>query len=115
MVGLWQSHHDIGIIITTILLVTISDSIISGIRMNDTLSIVIKMTTYKMLFALSCIIPFMLMDIDSAIRINITWGCILISYIGYKIQEKIFVNLFITLIVILLSYLTGIFIRFFLN
>lgn len=117
IVGLWQSHRDISIIISAILSIALSDSFSDGFGMyfsqrtqyNQEISINVglKTTFYKIIVTLSYILPFLILDIDTAVRFNISWGCFLISYASYQIGEGIIFNLFLSLIVILMSYLGG--------
>jgi vacuolar iron transporter family protein len=117
MIGLWQSHNNIWIIISGILSIALSDSFSDGLGMyfsqrtekshSKSMQIGIKTTTYKMLVTLSYIIPFLVLDINNAIQINIMWGCLLIAYASYQIKENIFINLIVALMVILISYIGG--------
>jgi vacuolar iron transporter family protein len=117
IVGLWQSHNNIGIIISAILSIALSDSFSDGFGMyfsqrthldqTEATNIGIQTTFYKIIVTLSYIIPFLILDIDTAIKINITWGCFLIAYASYQIGEGILINLLMAVVVIFMSYLGG--------
>jgi hypothetical protein len=117
MVGLWQSHNDYLIIVAAILSVALSDSFSDGFGMYfsqrtyldraESIRIGIQTTIYKVVITLSFILPFLVFDIDTAIKINIVYGSFIISYASYIIGERIFVNLFLSLFVILMSYIGG--------
>lgn len=117
IVGLWQSHNDVGVIIAAIMSIALSDSFSDGFGMYfsqrthlDTVearNVGLRTTFYKFLVTVSYIIPFLIVDINTAIQINITWGCFLISYASYQIGEGFLLNLLLAMIVIFMSYLGG--------
>jgi hypothetical protein len=117
IIGLWQSHNNIPILLSAILSISLSDSFSDGFGMyfsqrthlgqTESANIGIRTTFYKIIVTLSYAIPFLIFDINTAIRLNITWGCILISYASYQIGEGIFLNLVLATIVIFMSYLGG--------
>lgn len=117
MVGLWQSHNNIWIIISGILSIAFSDSFSDGLGMyfsqrvdksqTEAIRIGFKTTLYKMLVTLSFILPFIILNIEMAIQINIIWGLLLIAYASYQLDESIMINLLVALMVILTSYLGG--------
>lgn len=117
MVGLWQSHNDYLIIMAAIFSVALSDSFSDGLGMYfsqrtyldraESIKIGIQTTIYKIVITLSYILPFLVFNTDTAIKINIIYGSFIISYASYIIGERIFINLFLSLFVILISYLGG--------
>lgn len=117
IIGLWQSYSDVWIIIAGIVSIAFSDSFSDGLAMyfsqltssekSVAMQVGFKTTLYKILITLSYIIPFILLSIEKAVIINILWGCILVAYASYKINESAILNLIIVWIVIGLSYTSG--------
>ena len=117
IVGLWQSHNNVSVIIAAIMSIALSDSFSDGFGMyfsqrthldiTEARAIGLQTTFYKFLVTVSYIIPFLVVDINTAIQINIIWGCLLISYASYQIGEGFFLNLVLAMIVIFMSYLGG--------
>ncbi len=117
IIGLWQSYSDVWIIIAGIVSIAFSDSFSDGLAMyfsqltssekSVAMQVGFKTTLYKILITLSYIIPFILLSIEKAVIINILWGCILVAYASYKINESAILNLVIVWIVIGLSYTSG--------
>lgn len=117
IIGLWQSHNNVSVIISAIMSIALSDSFSDGFGMyfsqrttlnqSDAANVGINTAFYKIIVTLSYIIPFLVMDIDMAVKISITWGCVLIGYASYQIGEGIFINLLMAVIVMFMSYLGG--------
>jgi hypothetical protein len=117
IIGLWQSYPDVWIIIAGIVSIAFSDSFSDGLAMyfsqltssekSVAMQVGFKTTLYKILITMSYVIPFIFLSIESAVIINILWGCILVAYASYQINESVVLNLIIVWIVIGLSYTSG--------
>ena len=120
MVGLYNQTKFI--IISAILSVALSDSFSDGLGMyfsqrtdksqDEAIQIGLRTSLYKMLITLSYIIPFLILPVIPGILVNVCWALTLIGYASYRIQEKIWINWLIALLVVCLSYLGNMLISF---
>jgi len=73
---------------------------------------------YKFIFALSFLIPVLLLSLRNAVIVSIIWGVILLSILSYNLAKRqgisawkaIREHLFIALIVVIITYYLGIFV-----
>ena len=125
IIGLWQTYPDVWIIIAGIVSIAFSDSFSDGLAMyfsqlttskkDVAMTVGFKTTSYKILVTLSYVIPFIFLNVRTAIIVDILWGCTLVSYASQKIEESTLTNLIIVWIVIGLSYTSGNIIRMITN
>ena len=126
IVGFYSGTHSIKIIIGGILLIALSDSLSDafGIHISEEINkqnsdkhiweSTFSTLIFKIIFALSFTIPFLLFNITTALTISLIWGLGLIAVFSYYITPKneskvkvIGEHLFITIFVIIITYLIG--------
>lgn len=126
IIGLYAGTNSRSVIISGILIIAIADSLSDalGIHMseeshddNNKNVWVATIATFisKLIFALSFIVPILLLSLNIAIYTSIIWGLLLISLFSYYIAKKqnkqpykiIAEHLLITFIVIIATYYIG--------
>jgi vacuolar iron transporter family protein len=127
IVGLDSASHSVKIIISGILIIALADSLSDalGIHMSEESDVkntskkvwesTISTFIFKLVFALSFIIPFLLFEISTGILISIIYGLTLLTvfsfYLAKREREKpakiIFEHLLIAVIVIIATYFLG--------
>lgn len=124
MIGLESGTHSKLVVIGGVLIIAIADA------MSDALGIHISeesekkhaskevwtstLATFfsKFLFALTFLVPVLLLELKIAVLVNIVWGLSILTLISYKISTEnkwkvILEHLLITVLVIIISHYTG--------
>lgn len=127
MIGLYAGTKSIAVIVGGIFVIAIADSLSDAMgihmvtevdRKNSHRQIwesTISTFLFKLISTLSFIIPFLFLQVSTAIIVGIVWGVTLISVFSYYIAiskkkspyRTIAEHLFITFIVIILTYHLG--------
>jgi VIT1/CCC1 family predicted Fe2+/Mn2+ transporter len=127
MIGLDSGTHSKLVVLGGVLTIAIADAFSDalGIHISEesedkhTPKEIWESTIYtfiaKFLFALTFLIPLLLLDLSTAIMINVAYGLILLSLVSYSIgkSEKtkpwrvVFEHLFIAVVVIVIAHFVG--------
>jgi len=124
IIGLNSGTHSKSIIISGILIIAIADALSDsvGVHISEeseknkskshVLNITITTFLSKLFFALTFLIPIILLNINTAIIISIIWGLLLITIFSYYIAKGnklkvILEHLLITIIVIFSTHFIG--------
>ena len=127
MIGLYSSTHSRLVVIGGILTIAIADSLSDalGIHISEEAetkhtpkeiwAATISTLLFKFIFAISFLVPVLLLSLDNAIMISIAYGLILIALFSYYIAKKEHIksykaigeHLFIAIIVIITTHYLG--------
>jgi VIT1/CCC1 family predicted Fe2+/Mn2+ transporter len=136
MVGLDSSTGSSAVVISGILIIAITDALSDamGIHMSEESEgkhsekeiWEATVTTFfsKFVFALTFLVPILLFQLSTAVIIGVVWGLLVITVSSYHMAKQegkktnyraIFEHLFIALIVVILTYVIGSWIRGFVH
>jgi VIT1/CCC1 family predicted Fe2+/Mn2+ transporter len=127
MIGLHSSTHSRLVVIGGILTIAIADSLSDalGIHISEEAetkhtpkeiwTATISTLLFKFIFAISFLVPVLLLSLDNAIIVSIGYGLILIALFSYYIAKKEHIkpyksigeHLFIAIIVIIVTHYLG--------
>ena len=127
IVGLYSSANSKITIIGGILIIAIADSLSDafGIHISEEYALKEKEKNiwlatfstlfFKFIFAITFIVPFLFLKLNSSVIIDLIWGLVLISLFSYysakknrtSVKKVVFEHLLISIVVIVLTYLIG--------
>ena len=131
MIGLHSSTHSRLVVIGGVLTIAVADSLSDALGIHiseeaetkntqkDIWTATISTLIFKFIFAISFLIPVLLLPLDYAIITSIAYGLILIALFSYYISKEEHIkpyksigeHLFIAIIVIILTHYLGILIN----
>ena len=127
MVGLNASTHSRLVVLGGVLTIAVADALSDALGIHVSVEAENKYThkevwesTFsafltKLIFALTFVVPILLFELSTAIIVSIVWGMLLLGIFNYKLARDrksspwkvIFEHLFLTIIVIILTYYLG--------
>jgi vacuolar iron transporter family protein len=127
MVGLNSSTHSKFVVLGGVLTIAVADALSDamGIHVSveaenkyshkEVWEATIAALTSKFLFALTFVVPILLFELSTAVLVSVGWGMALLGIFNYKLAKDrktspwkvVFEHLFLTLIVIVLTYYLG--------